>query len=244
MPSDPIVRRKLSDLIQERLLDQIQNGGLAPGDDLQSERELMTQYQVGRPAVREAMQNLQRMGLVEIKHGERPRVAQPSMDRVIDNLAESMQHVLAHSAGSLENLKEARLVFETAMTGIAARRCTAENISNLERVLETQAKATQPSAEFTALDGEFHLEIAKFSGNPVFTALSASLFSWLTDFHRHLVQSPGHENVTLLEHRAILDAIRAGDEPRAVKEMQDHLNRASALYSVKNRGANTGPADS
>ncbi len=236
-----IVRRKLSDLVQERLLGQIQDGGLTPGDPLPSERELMAQFQVGRPAVREAMQNLQRMGLVEIKHGERPRVAQPSMGRVIGTLGESMQHVLVHSEGSLEHLKEARVVFESEMARIAARRHTARNVANLQRVLEAQAKATQPSAEFTALDGEFHLEIAKFSDNPIFITLSASLFSWLTDFHRHLVQSPGNENVTLLEHQAILDAIRSGDEDQAVRQMRDHLNRASKLYSVKNLVSQAGP---
>ena len=53
---------------------------LVPGDKLPSERELMATYQVGRPAIREAMQNLQRSGLVRIRHGERPRVAEPSMD--------------------------------------------------------------------------------------------------------------------------------------------------------------------
>ena len=66
----PIQRRKLSDSVQDRVLSMIKSGDLAPGSPLPSERELMSSFAVGRPAIREALQNLQRMGLVEIRHGE------------------------------------------------------------------------------------------------------------------------------------------------------------------------------
>jgi GntR family transcriptional regulator, sialic acid-inducible nan operon repressor len=63
----------------------IQAENLRPGDFLPSERELMQSYAVGRPSIREAMQNLQRMGLIEINHGERPRMATPSFDRMVSS---------------------------------------------------------------------------------------------------------------------------------------------------------------
>ena len=58
--SEPIRRRKLSHEILDRLLARITQGELAAGDHLPSERDLMSQYGVGRPAVREAMQALER----------------------------------------------------------------------------------------------------------------------------------------------------------------------------------------
>ena len=61
---DPIARPKLAELVQSRLLAVIQAENLRPGDFLPSERELMQSYAVGRPSIREAMQNLQRMGLI------------------------------------------------------------------------------------------------------------------------------------------------------------------------------------
>lgn len=230
----PIARQKLSDLVQERLLAEIRQGGLKPGDLLPSERELMTQYGVGRPAIREAMQNLQRMGLVEIRHGERPRLAAPSIGRVIGQLDGAMQHVLVHSEGSLDHLKEARVVFEVEMARIAAQRRTADDLARLEALLDEAATAEQPSARFLELDGLFHHAIARISGNPIFANLSASLFAWLSEFHRQLVSAPGHENVTLLEHQAILDAIARSDGAQAAIEMRNHLNRASSLYSIQN----------
>ena len=50
--SEPIRRRKLSHEVLDRLLSRITGGELAAGQHLPSERDLMSQYQVGRPAVR------------------------------------------------------------------------------------------------------------------------------------------------------------------------------------------------
>ena len=232
--TDPISRRKLSHQIEERLLAEVQAGSVRPGDLLPSERELMARFQVGRPAIREAMQNLQRMGLIEIRHGERPRVAQPSMERAIGQMGETMRHVLSHSASSLEHLKQARATFEMEMARIAARTRTPEQLAQIRAVLEAMKLTERTSPDFLTLDGRFHLEIARVSANPIFVALSEALFSWLANFHSHLVRSPGHEPVTIAEHGAILEAIAAGDPDRAAQLMGDHLNRASAMYSVNN----------
>lgn len=234
LKSAPIEKRKLSHAIEERLLAQLQSGDMLPGDVLPSERELMALYSVGRPAVREAMQNLERMGLIEIRHGERPRVAKPSLERTLSQLGETMRHVLIHSESSLEHLKQARATFEMEMARIAAREHTPEQIDRLRAILEAHRQCPVPSPEFLVLDGSFHLEIARISGNPIFTALSEALFNWLARFHAHLVRSPGNEDLTLAEHSAILAAIEAGEPDRAAKEMADHLNRANALYSVRN----------
>jgi GntR family transcriptional regulator, sialic acid-inducible nan operon repressor len=230
----PIERRKLSHAIEERLLVQLQAGDMLPGDVLPSERELMTLYSVGRPAVREAMQNLERMGLIEIRHGERPRVAKPSLERTLSQLGETMRHILINSESSLEHLKQARATFEMEMARIAARQRTPEQLEVLHDLVSAHERCPRSSPEFLALDGRFHLEIARISGNPIFAALSESLFNWLARFHAHLVRSPGHEDLTLSEHTGILRAIEASDPDRAAKEMADHLNRANALYSVGN----------
>ena len=55
--------------------EMIQDGQFGLGDFLPSERELMQHFGVGRPAVREALFALQRMGLVVVATGERPRVS-------------------------------------------------------------------------------------------------------------------------------------------------------------------------
>lgn len=234
----PIQRRKLSDSVQDRLLSMIKSGDPAPGEPLPSERELMASFAVGRPAIREALQNLHRMGLVEIRHGERARVAVPSFGRMVDQMSETMHHLLTHSSASLEHLKEARATFEMEMARIAARRRKPEDVKLLRTVIVTQASSTDDQPRFLEWDGKFHKEIAAISGNPIFISVSEALFGWLAHFHIHLVRSPGQENLTLAEHKEIIAAIAKGDVDGAARAMGDHLSRASQLYQQ----AGTSPA--
>lgn len=231
---NPISRVKLSDQVQRRLLSIIETEGLEPGDVLPSERELMERYAVGRPAIREAMQNLQRMGLVEIKHGERPRVAEPSFDRMVGQMSESMRHILVHSSTSLSHLKEARATFEMEMARIAANKRTPEDVAALKAILKTQESVRLISSSFLECDGRFHHRIAEISGNPIFSSLSQALFNWLAEFHFDLVRRPGLEQLTLSEHWQILEAIERGDADDAARFMGEHLNRANSLYHQDN----------
>ncbi len=233
--NEPIQRRKLSDDVRQRLLDQIEGGVLRPGDALPSERDLMAMLGVGRPAIREAMQSLQNQGLVEIRHGERARVAEPSLGRMADQLSETMKHLLSHSPATLENLKEARSTFEMEMARIAARRRSDSDIARLEETLAAHAAAVDDTVQFRALDGRFHRDLAAISGNPIWSALADALFRWLNDFHVHLVSVPGLERVTLSEHRAILDAVISGNPEKAAEAMGLHLGRANELYRLAHR---------
>lgn len=237
MEGEPIRRRKLSHDVQERLLAMIRRRELSPGDLMPSERELMSRLMVGRPAIREAMQNLQRMGLVEIRHGERARLTEPSIGAMVEQISETMNHLLVHSSATLEHLKEARVAFETEMARIAARRRTGEDVERLEKILEAQVAARRTPEKFLELDGRFHREISAVSGNPIFASLNEALFGWLAAFHVALVRKPGLEKLTLEEHRQILKAIESGDAERAGSAMADHLNRANALYHQQHYSA-------
>lgn len=237
----PITRRKLSHDVEERLLGIIERGDLKPGDVLPSERQLMEAYGVGRPAIREALQNLERLGLVEIRHGERPRVAKPSMDGIFGQLGKAVRHMLSHSEQDLKHLKEARATFEMEMARIAARQRTAPDIAMIEAVLRRQEKAVSDHHEFLTRDGEFHVAIARISGNPIFVSLCEALFEWLAHFHVDLVSRPGLENLTLAEHRDILAAIETGDPDAAAKAMSDHLFRANRLYHQEHRRPDRSP---
>ena len=197
--SEPIRRRKLSHEILDRLLARITQGELGAGDHLPSERDLMSQYGVGRPAVREAMQALERMGFIAITHGERARIVAPTARTMIDQVALSARHLLATSATSLEQLKEARVFFEVGMVRIAAERASKADIARLrQRLEEHEAAAGSASVpaqidEFLHKDMAFHREVAAISGNAIYVALSQAIFEWLTEFHTGLVRLHGAE---------------------------------------------------
>ena len=243
----PPARRKRADYVQARLLAPIRAGELRPGDALPSERELMATLSVGRVTIREAMQNLQRMGLIEIRHGGRPRVRQPTLEQVIQDMGETMRHMLTYADDTFGYFKTARLVFEKEMVRMASVARQPEHIARLREIIAEMdaAKADreewrphregpdsmefEPDA-FIRLDGDFHKAIAAMSGNPVLAALGGALFDWLAYFHLSRVRSPGLERLVIEEHSRIVDALEAGDTDLAVGRMAEHLNRASAMY--------------
>lgn len=212
----------------------INDESLGSGDLFPSERELMASYGVGRPAIREAMQNLERMGLLEIRHGERPRVASPSVESVLGQTNLAMRHLLANSAATLDHLKAVRLVIESHLVRIAASQASADDIKRLKMNLEAHhaAKEAGDFVRFVDCDGEFHRLIGSIAGNPIFEALSATIFDWLKEFYKDQVRITGKEMLTLKEHRAIFEAIKAGNADAAEQAIQDHLNRVDELYRL------------
>lgn len=234
VPKNEIRPRKLSDEVQDRLLRLIREERLSPGDALPSERALMAEYGVGRPAIREAMQSLQHMGVVDIRHGGRPRVAEPTLDGLVERLATGMRHVLTHSESSLEHLKEARVSLESEMARMAATRRGEDDVRDLRAILASQKALRTEAERFLEEDGRFHRRIAAISGNPIFETVAHGIFSWMRTFHVETVRKRGLESLTLAEHGAILDAIADGDGEAAARAMRDHLERANALYDQEN----------
>src|SRR6185295_7114032 len=136
----------------------------------------------------------------EIRHGRRARVAAPSLGRVVDEIGETMRHVLASSAANLEHFKEARFIFEMEMVRLAARKRSTSDIARLRAVLEAQRESSSDLERFVSHDGAFHREIAAISGNPIFPALMEAIFKWLAATYRGAVIVPGLEKLTLHEH--------------------------------------------
>src|SRR3546814_17941847 len=101
-----IPRRKLSHEVLERLVERIRRGEFAPGEQLPSERELMELYGVGRPPIRKALQSLERAGIVVITHGERARIALPTVAALIDQVASGARHLLYLPPHTREHLTE------------------------------------------------------------------------------------------------------------------------------------------
>jgi GntR family transcriptional regulator, sialic acid-inducible nan operon repressor len=229
-----IAKRKLSGQVFERLKRLIVEGEKKPGSFMPSERELMARFGVGRPAIREAMQQLAAMGLVAINHGERARVLELTPHSLMRQVDESAKIMLSMSADSLEHLKAARIFFERGMARAAAQQATDEDINGLRATLDEQRRLLGDADRFIAADMRFHTQIAAISRNPIFTAVSQAMLGWLKLYHGDLLIWTGKENYTLTEHEDIISHLAANDADAAEAAMVKHLERSRALY-VSNR---------
>jgi len=232
MESEPIRRRKLSHEVLDRLLARLRNGDFPVGSTLPSERELMEHFAVGRPAVREALQALERMGFISIVHGEGARVLPLTAATVIGQISDAAIHMLSTSEDLLEHLKSARMFFEVGMVRLAAEQRTDADLARLADALEANRRSIADQAEFQSTDMGFHHAIAAASGNPIYVAVSQAMLEWLGQFYGQLVRHPGAEDMIFSEHKAILERIEARDPDGAAKAMTDHLTRANLRYRL------------
>lgn len=227
---EPIARRKLSDEVFDRLESLITSGELQPGDEMPSERVLMERFGVGRPAIREAMQSLAKMGLISISHGERAKVLRLTARSIFQQVDPTAKIMLAQSMDTLEHLKSARIFFESGIVREAVHKISSQDVAELKAIIERQRKSLGDADAFIAADMDFHIRIAKICGNPIMTAVSEAMLAWLKEYHTHMLIWTGKEKYTLVEHKEILDCLAAADANRAETAMRRHLERSRTLY--------------
>lgn len=190
----------------------------------------MLKLGVGRPAVREALQALDLMGLIVVSHGERARVVVPSADSLTNHMTGAIVHFLSISSNGLKDLKHARILFEVAMCRLATANATRADLDRLRELLRGMEQTIGHGQAFQDADMAFHRGVAAMSGNQLFAALSEAMLGWLSRFRVALVNSEGVEALTLEEHERIYRAIAAGNAEAAAKAMHEHLTRANSFY--------------
>jgi GntR family transcriptional repressor for pyruvate dehydrogenase complex len=222
-------RRKLYEEVADQLERMIQDGEYAPRDQLPSERELMRQFGVGRPAIREALFHLRKMGLVEIRSGERARVTQPTPKFVIDALAGTARHMIA-APGGVRDFQDARMFFEVGLVRHAARHASDQDLLSFRDALEVNRLSIGDMKRFERTDVAFHYVLAVIPRNPIFMAIHAALAEWLLE-QRRTTLAPGEDLMAYQAHRSIYEAVAARDPDRAELAMRDHLEHVARRYA-------------
>ena len=228
-----VPRRKLREGVLEQLLATIESGACGAGAELPSERELMLLMGVGRPAVREAMMALEQRGLIVIAHGRRARVREPDILDASDlarRITLATTQVLDRDAVSVDELSEARHLFETTMVRLAAERATPAGIALLRRALEENRQAISSTEAYIVTDMALHRSIAALAGNSLCTAAGDAMFSWLPRFRVRMVHVEGANLLSYDEHARIVERIAARDSKGAVRAIEAHLTRSHSLY--------------
>ncbi|MES0071592.1 transcriptional regulator NanR [Mesorhizobium sp. M0058] len=223
-----IKQRKLSDEVAAHLERMIREGELAEADRLPSERELMRQFGVGRPSIREALLHLSKMGLVEVKSGERARVTRPTPQFVIDALSGPARHMIS-APGGVHDFQSARLFFEVGLARNAAVHATPEDIESLKEALELNRQSIGDLARFERTDVDFHYVLAVITRNRIFTAIHAALAEWLLE-QRRTTLAKGEDRKAYQGHREIFEAVAARDPDASEAAMRGHLEYVAKRY--------------
>ena len=135
-----VKRRKVHEDVAEQIEDQILSGGLEKGANLPSERSLMEAFNVGRPAVREALLLLQRGGFIEVSSNGRPIVTRPTATNVLEQLSGSARFLLSSKDGE-RSFQDARRLFEAAIARNAAEIASPQDIERIGAALRANREA-------------------------------------------------------------------------------------------------------
>ncbi len=227
--ANPIRRRRLYEEVASRIEVSILNGDYKAGDQLPSERELMLQFGVGRPAIREALFALQKMGLLAVSSGGPARVTAPTPAVVVNSLSGAARHLLSAPDG-VRSFQDARLFFEIGLARHAAEHATDADLQDLNQALESNRRTVGDVRRFEQTDVEFHYVLAVIRRNPIFTAIHAAMAEWLVE-QRHITLSrPGQNEIAYRAHAAITKAVSAGDPDRAERLMRAHLEQVASVF--------------
>lgn len=221
----PVKSTRIYEEIIRQIKAMIAEGRLKSGDQLPPERDLAEKFLVSRTSVREALRALESVGLIEIRPGEGTFVREISVEALVEPLA----LVLLSQREMIGELFEARRLLEPAIAGLAARRATRDEVQEMERILDEQAKAIAAGNTGLAQDAAFHVAIGTAAHNRAITRIVHAVMDLLAQSREESISTPGRPTRSHEDHRRILDAVRAGNAAGAERAMLDHVVAVEGL---------------
>lgn len=228
-------RPKLYQPVLASLQRMIRDGTFKPGDELPSERDLSERFGVGRPSIRQALFALDRMGVIKVRNGGRPRVQAPNPDMLLNGISDSIGFLLMQ-ADWLEHFQDCRLLFEVALVRNAAESASRRDLDGLAAALEENRCAVGDIAAFQRTDIAFHYELATITRNPAIEALYQASRDWLSQIRSFAYIDEAHDRFAFRAHERIYRAVAEHDPERAETEMRRHLHEVREQQRSRGRG--------
>jgi len=232
-------RQTLSQAVSAAVLERIRSGEFAPGDRLPTEKKLMEEYGVGRNSIREAIQALVTLGLVEVRPGRGTTVVAIDGAQALD--AETVSGLLKEEA--VEDLYAFRLLLEVEIASCAAKHASAEDLSDIERFARAFQFAYSQGAPVSRADDEFHAALARASHNSVYATVLDAVTGLIANARRLSERVPWALERAAADHLQIFEAVKAHDPEAAAKLMRRHIEAAIAATRAGRRSLTSLPAD-
>ena len=221
----PIKRISATQAVAEQIVSLIKEGVLKPGQKLPPERDLVALLRAGRTSVREALQGLASLNIVETRHGKGTFVAEIESRSVLD--PDMLARLLSREAALA--VAQARYLIEPEVTACVARNATDEDRRRIREAFQQmeldQANRRRDPKHHLA----FHRAVAEATHNPVVINIEHYLIGLVGDTQEKWRADWTEEEAfafwgrTLEEHRALVECIEKGDEAGARQRSADHL---------------------
>jgi GntR family transcriptional repressor for pyruvate dehydrogenase complex len=175
---------------------------------------------VSRPSLREALRALSMLNVIEIRQGDGTYVTslEPGL------LVEHLDFVFSLDDSTFLELLEARKILEAGIVSVAAQRITDEEVAELETCLAKSLESVEDHQAFLQADLDLHERITEAARNPVLTRFMTVISQLGIASRKRTVEIPGVPEQVLVDHRAIVTALKARNSDAARQAMLQHLN--------------------
>jgi GntR family transcriptional repressor for pyruvate dehydrogenase complex len=214
-----IKHTRISDQIVHQVKTLISEGKLKPGDRLPPERELINEFGVSRPSLREGLKTLVAVGFLEIK-GKRTfikSVASESMEN-------PLSLIIKADTQKIFDLIEVRKALEAWGAFLAAQRATGEDIKRLENILEEMRNAFEQGRSWEKQDADFHLGIAQATHNTIQIHIMSTIYDLLRESMVRVFKDRSKVKKLLDHHHRMFSAIKNHSPDKARERTLEHLN--------------------
>ena len=212
-------RENLTSQVFEQLKDQIITGKWEPGFKIPSENKLTEILNVSRITIREALQALVVLDLLEKKRGQGTFVKNSFTESFISSLLPLIQFDRSQAV----YMHEYRKIVEVGSIGMVVERASAEDTQRLREILKEMRKYKDNNLKKFALeDLNFHLALSQITKNPVIIRANFVIKDFFSDHMVKVVEAMGTEP-GLYYHEKIIQAIENKDRKEARQLMEKHL---------------------
>lgn len=223
----------LSERVAGHLRRLIDEGVLGPGERLPGERQLAEALKVSRVSVRAALQCLKAEGYLEARQGGGTKVV--STARTLES---PLAGLVRRAPQNLKDLVELRILLEGWAAERAAKRQDAKALADMEaavRSMEVDARRKRTVTD----DLTFHRALAQGAGSAVYDHIHAVVGEVMAGMVTHLRQgvyeTPEEARRLTRQHRAILEAVRAGDGPLAQELIRKHMTQVLSVCGAEEK---------
>lgn len=215
--------------LSEKVADQIEvailSGKILPGNRLASERDLQVQFEVGRGAIREALQTLKQKGIIEIRKGVKGGVYVKKIE--IGSASESLSLLLHQNKVPVEQLVEFRDAVDQTEVILASIRGSKEEKEHLVELADRLSKLSSlPGGAdvegIKAVDREMNLLLAKMTQNSVFEWIKKTIQLSIGSYDSLLYENPKYRDKTISNWINTAKEIAAGEPLKALSMCAYH----------------------
>ena len=209
-----IKKQSLVHEVMQQLISNINKGIYSPGDKLPSTEDLAKIYGVGRSSIREALLELQGLGVVSLRHGEGTYICSYSDP----------------NQGPLKNVAEVRRMIEIYCVMSTASNFHQKNLQKLKECVDQMEQNLCDSNTFMYYDRCFHFIITEAKDNPLITSFLKSVEILFKQIQISVVDFPGQKERALQEHKLIYKALQMQNTELAIQSVNTHHDNILNLW--------------